>query len=108
MSDPRATNGFVGQPHPSPAESLHSSFGGSSEGDSGYAGSPHFINPSDLSMGGDFNLYDESSPSVRFAGDTKTEDSSSQEQPAKKEVKKRKSWGQQLPAPKTNLPPRYV
>lgn len=26
----------------------------------------------------------------------------------KKPVKKRKSWGQQLPEPKTNLPPRYV
>jgi transcriptional activator HAC1 len=28
--------------------------------------------------------------------------------PEKKPVKKRKSWGQQLPEPKTNLPPRYV
>ena len=28
--------------------------------------------------------------------------------PEKKPVKKRKSWGQQLPQPKTNLPPRYV
>jgi transcriptional activator HAC1 len=27
--------------------------------------------------------------------------------PEKKQVKKRKSWGQQLPEPKTNLPPRY-
>lgn len=27
--------------------------------------------------------------------------------PDKKPVKKRKSWGQQLPEPKTNLPPRY-
>lgn len=26
--------------------------------------------------------------------------------PEKKAVKKRKSWGQQLPEPKTNLPPR--
>jgi hypothetical protein len=26
----------------------------------------------------------------------------------KKPVKKRKSWGQELPVPKTNLPPRYV
>lgn len=26
----------------------------------------------------------------------------------KKPVKKRKSWGQQLPEPKTNLPPRYA
>jgi transcriptional activator HAC1 len=28
--------------------------------------------------------------------------------PEKKAVKKRKSWGQQLPEPKTNLPPRYL
>lgn len=26
----------------------------------------------------------------------------------KKPTKKRKSWGQELPVPKTNLPPRYV
>lgn len=33
-----------------------------------------------------------------------TESSSSEKKP----VKKRKSWGQVLPEPKTNLPPRYV
>lgn len=27
---------------------------------------------------------------------------------SKKPTKKRKSWGQELPTPKTNLPPRYV
>ena len=32
----------------------------------------------------------------------------SQPQSAKKQVKKRKSWGQELPVPKTNLPPRYA
>lgn len=26
----------------------------------------------------------------------------------KKPAKKRKSWGQELPTPKTNLPPRYA
>ena len=26
----------------------------------------------------------------------------------KKPTKKRKSWGQELPTPKTNLPPRFV
>ena len=26
----------------------------------------------------------------------------------KKAAKKRKSWGQELPTPKTNLPPRYT
>jgi len=29
-------------------------------------------------------------------------------EPEKKQAKKRKSWGQVLPEPKTNLPPRYV
>lgn len=29
-------------------------------------------------------------------------------EPEKKQTKKRKSWGQVLPEPKTNLPPRYV
>jgi transcriptional activator HAC1 len=29
-------------------------------------------------------------------------------EPEKKQVKKRKSWGQVLPEPKTNLPPRCV
>ena len=29
-------------------------------------------------------------------------------EPEKKTTKKRKSWGQELPTPKTNLPPRYV
>lgn len=28
--------------------------------------------------------------------------------PEKKPAKKRKSWGQELPVPKTNLPPRFV
>ena len=27
---------------------------------------------------------------------------------SKKPTKKRKSWGQELPTPKTNLPPRYA
>ena len=61
-------------------------------------------------MGGDFSLFDNEPKSVHFAEDVKKEETSSQdksEQP-KKEVKKRKSWGQQLPAPTTNLPPRYV
>lgn len=33
---------------------------------------------------------------------------SSELQDSKKPVKKRKSWGQELPTPKTNLPPRYA
>lgn len=120
QSGTEVNNGNQFNPHPSPADSLMSSFGGSTGDDSGYAGSPLFgtVNPAELSIGGsnensigDFTLFDnDQSNSVRFAEDTKTEDNSTQEQPgqAKKEVKKRKSWGQQLPAPTTNLPPRYV
>jgi transcriptional activator HAC1 len=35
----------------------------------------------------------------------KSEESQSED---RKSVKKRKSWGQELPTPKTNLPPRCV
>lgn len=38
------------------------------------------------------------------AGKVKTESTPKPEE--KKPVKKRKSWGQELPTPKTNLPPR--
>lgn len=31
-----------------------------------------------------------------------------EEELEKRPTKKRKSWGQELPTPKTNLPPRYV
>jgi transcriptional activator HAC1 len=37
--------------------------------------------------------------------DSRPEDKKADE---KKPVKKRKSWGQELPVPKTNLPPRSV
>lgn len=37
--------------------------------------------------------------------EVKAEEKKSEE---KKPAKKRKSWGQELPVPKTNLPPRYV
>jgi len=37
-----------------------------------------------------------------------TPNSESSPAPEKKAVKKRKSWGQVLPEPKTNLPPRYA
>lgn len=41
-------------------------------------------------------------------GDSMHDSVSGTPAPEKKPVKKRKSWGQQLPEPKTNLPPRYV
>lgn len=37
---------------------------------------------------------------------TPTEETQTKPEPEKKPVKKRKSWGQQLPTPTTNLPPR--
>lgn len=120
MNNQYAADGFLGQLDPSPAASLDSCFGGSSGEDSGYAGSPLFgtvdpplfgtVNPSHLSVGNDFPLFppNQSAKFGRFTENIKTEDSSSQVQPvqAKKEVKKRKSWGQQLPDPTTHLPPR--
>lgn len=115
MSNQNSTGASNDQFHPSPAESFISSFSTSTGDDSGYAGSPNYfgnstIDPSSLSMGGDFSLFDNEPKSVHFAEDTKMEEASSQEksEQPKKEVKKRKSWGQQLPAPTTNLPPRYV
>ena len=115
MSNQSSTGACNNQFHPSPAESFISSFSTSTGDDSGYAGSPNYfgnstIDPSSLSMEGDFSLFDNEPKSVHFAEDVKMEETSYQdksEQP-KKEVKKRKSWGQQLPAPTTNLPPRYV
>lgn len=41
--------------------------------------------------------------SLSASPEPKAEDSKTEE---KKPVKKRKSWGQELPVPKTNLPPR--
>lgn len=39
-----------------------------------------------------------------FENDLEDDDGSDDKKP----TKKRKSWGQELPVPKTNLPPRYV
>jgi transcriptional activator HAC1 len=51
------------------------------------------ISPADTSL-------DASSPAEIKMEDTATDE--------KKPAKKRKSWGQELPTPKTNLPPRFV
>lgn len=40
--------------------------------------------------------------------DAEVEGEGEDEDDEKKPTKKRKSWGQELPVPKTNLPPRYV
>lgn len=49
--------------------------------------------------------YDEDSS---LFGDSRHGSVSGTPAPEKRPVKKRKSWGQQLPEPKTNLPPRYA
>lgn len=54
----------------------------------------------DLDVEVDLEL--EATPEVEIKDE---EESKSDE---KKPVKKRKSWGQELPTPKTNLPPRYA
>ena len=45
-------------------------------------------------------------PSTPQPSSVKIEDDLEQDE--KKPAKKRKSWGQELPTPKTNLPPRFV
>ncbi|KAH8164720.1 hypothetical protein CIB48_g3525 [Xylaria polymorpha] len=45
-------------------------------------------------------------PQLRFAGNTASTPTATPADGEKKPVKKRKSWGQVLPEPKTNLPPR--
>lgn len=51
------------------------------------------ISPSDTSL-------ETPTPEAEVKEEPKSDD--------KKPTKKRKSWGQELPTPKTNLPPRYV
>ena len=45
-------------------------------------------------------------PESMYIKDEDDQDQDDQEE--KKPTKKRKSWGQELPTPKTNLPPRYA
>lgn len=48
------------------------------------------------------------SPADTSLDSPEPEDDIKDEDDEKKPTKKRKSWGQELPTPKTNLPPRYV
>lgn len=48
------------------------------------------------------------SPADTSLNDTESPESDEKKTEEKKPAKKRKSWGQELPVPKTNLPPRYV
>lgn len=88
----------------SPADSLMESFDGSDAGNFGslFEGMEfpeRTLNPSELD-GSEYS-YEAGQMMTPFEG---TPQPSSQQD--KKVVKKRKSWGQQLPEPKTNLPPR--
>lgn len=63
----------------------------------------------------DYDDYDhdhghESSPDVgpTITVDPPEDDETATQKPGEKKPKKRKSWGQELPVPKTNLPPRLV
>lgn len=65
--------------------------------------SPDAVDPTALlstpSEHGDFSVGDFASPCPEDNAETTD---------GKKPTKKRKSWGQVLPEPKTNLPPRFV
>jgi transcriptional activator HAC1 len=66
------------------------------------------LNPSDLD-GSEYSFDDtDKLEKVMASGSNTPSEGTPQPQNEKKAVKKRKSWGQQLPEPKTNLPPRYV
>ncbi|KFY32096.1 hypothetical protein V494_07890, partial [Pseudogymnoascus sp. VKM F-4513 (FW-928)] len=90
----------------SPAESLIEQFEGSSPNES-YPSLFDGMNPSEID-GSEYDYADyERFERAQTDNDSVTAaaNGGDQTQPEKKVVKKRKSWGQQLPEPKTNLPP---
>ncbi|ELR01813.1 hypothetical protein GMDG_00913 [Pseudogymnoascus destructans 20631-21] len=90
----------------SPAESLMEQFEGSSPNES-YPSLFDGMNPSEID-GSEYDYADYERFETQTDNDSVTAaaNGGDQTQPEKKVVKKRKSWGQQLPEPKTNLPPR--
>ncbi|KAG4442930.1 hypothetical protein IFR05_001543 [Cadophora sp. M221] len=94
-----------GSPHikfeHSPADSLADSF--VSTPNTAYPSLFHTNDTMDLSEVMTPRSYDDES---MFGGSMNGESTAGTPAPEKKPVKKRKSWGQQLPEPKTNLPPR--
>ncbi|KFX99281.1 hypothetical protein V490_01867 [Pseudogymnoascus sp. VKM F-3557] len=90
----------------SPAESLIEQFEGSSPNES-YPSLFDGMNPSEID-GSEYDYADYERFEAQTDNDSVTAaaNGGDQTQPEKKVVKKRKSWGQQLPEPKTNLPPR--
>ena len=73
-------------------------------------GTSDFYNPqgtislSDTSLQNSMMTPEPTSPESSY----NVKDESVEGDESKKPTKKRKSWGQELPTPKTNLPPRYV
>ncbi|KFY30876.1 hypothetical protein V493_01592 [Pseudogymnoascus sp. VKM F-4281 (FW-2241)] len=89
----------------SPAESLIEQFEGSSPNES-YPSLFDGMNPSEID-GSEYDYADYERFETQTDNDSVTAATNGDStQPEKKVVKKRKSWGQQLPEPKTNLPPR--
>lgn len=94
---------------PSPTESFMSTPGGEYPSLFGNSPIPSTMNPRDI-MTPESTHHDEdhhNDSSSRSGGDRDA--ASSTPEPGtgeKKQTKKRKSWGQVLPEPKTNLPPR--
>lgn len=90
----------------SPTETLIEQFEGSSPND-GYPSLFDGMNPSEVD-GSEYDYGDYERFETLTDNDSVTPATSGTPQPQseKKVVKKRKSWGQQLPEPKTNLPPR--
>ena len=90
---------------PSPVDSLMSSF--DDHPSQSYEGT---VNPSNINNGEDFQLFDDNEHDNVKTEDDNTPPASSvpPENSEENKPKKRKSWGQQLPQPKTCLPPRYV
>lgn len=93
---------------PSPTESFMSTPGGEYPSLFGNSPMPSTMNPRDI-MTPESTHHDEdhNDSSSRSGGDRDA--ASSTPEPGtgeKKQTKKRKSWGQVLPEPKTNLPPR--
>ncbi len=80
----------------------------------GTSASPTTVNPLEMMSPESLNDDDEDDQPdlTMLAGLTSLTQTSSSvagtPEPERKQTKKRKSWGQVLPEPKTNLPPRYV
>lgn len=74
-----------------------------SERDTPESDVPLTVSPADTSLK-DCEIDGEVDGEIDCEVDCEDDDDDDERKP----TKKRKSWGQELPVPKTNLPPRYV